>query len=126
MKKFWNQRVEPKALVISSIATLVGFLGTMVLFWFHRYDIPLAVLLGGLVVVISWLILFLIKKDDKTKIKLDIFAIYLRLTLVVLLAITFLVLDLALHIVIASPIFLIVSYFIVAMLTLLAFYRKDA
>lgn len=126
MKKFWNQRVELKALVISSIATLVGFLGTMVLFWFHRYDIPLAVLLGGLVVVISWLILFFVKKDDKAKIKLDVFAIYLRLILVFLLAITFLVLDLTLHIVIVSPVFLVVSYFAVSMITLLAFYRKDA
>ena len=126
MKKFWNQRVEFKALVISSIATVVGFLGTAVLFWFHRYDIPLAVLLGGLVVVSSWLFLFLAKKDDKTQIKFDIFAIYLRLTLVVLLAITFLVLDLTLHLVIVSPVFLVVSYFVIAMLTLLAFYRKDA
>ena len=126
MKKFWNQKVEFKAVVISSIATLVGFLATAVLFWFNRYDIPLAVLLGGLVVVGSWLLLLLIKKDDKTKIKFDIFAIYLRLTLVVILAITFLVLDLTAHVVIVSPIFLVVSYFVVAMLTLLAFHRKDA
>lgn len=125
MKKFWNQKVEFKAVVISSIATLVGFLATAVLFWFNRYDIPLAVLLGGLVVVGSWLLLLLIKKDDKTKIKFDIFAIYLRLALVVILAITFLVLDLTVHVVIVSPIFLIVSYFVVAMLTLLAFHRKE-
>ena len=125
MNKFWNQTVEFKALMISSIVTVVAFLGTAFLFWFQRYDVPLAVLLGGLVVVISWLILFLNKKDEKSKVKLDIFAIYFRLALVAVLTIVFVALQLGLKIVIVSPIYLVISYFVTAMLTLLAFYRKE-
>ena len=125
MKKFWNQTVEFKALVISSLATVVGFLGTAVLFWFQHYEIPLAVLLGGAIVAISWLILFLNKKGEKAKVKLDVFAIYLRLALVAIFTILFAVLQITLGVVIISPIFLVISYFVIAMLTLIAFHRKD-
>ena len=126
MNKFWNQTVEFKALIISSITTLVGFLGTMVLFWFDRYDIPLAVLLSGVIVVTSWLILFLSKKQDKEKTKLDIFAIYFRLGAVLISATVFTVLELTIKVVIISPIFLVISYLVISLVALLSFYRKDA
>ena len=125
MKKFWNQTVEFKALIISSTLTILGFLGTLFLFWFQRYDVPLAVLLGGLIVSISWLILYLSKRDGKARIKLDIFAIYLRLGLVAILAALFAFLQYAFSIVTVSPIFLVVSYLAVSLLTLLAFIGKD-
>ena len=125
MKKFWNQTVEFKALIISSSLTILGFLGTLFLFWLHRYDVPLAVLLGGLIVSISWLILYLSKRGGKARIKLDIFAIYLRLGLVALFAALFAFLQYACDIVTVSPIFLVVSYLTVSLLTLLAFIGKD-
>ena len=125
MKKFWNQTVEFKALIISSTLTILGFLGTLFLFWFQRYDVPLAVLLGGLIVSISWLILFMSKRGGKARIKLDIFAIYLRLGLVAIFAALFAFLQYAYNIVIVSPIFLVVSYLTVSLLTLLAFIGKD-
>ena len=125
MKKFWNQTVEFKALIISSTLTILGFLGTLFLFWFQRYDVPLAVLLGGLIVSISWLILFMSKRGGKARIKLDIFAIYLRLGLVAIFAALFAFLQYAYDIVIVSPIFLVVSYLTVSLLTLLAFIGKD-
>ena len=125
MNKLWNQTVEFKALIISSIVSVVGFLGTMVLFWFQRYDIPLAVLLAGVIVVSSWLILFLSKKKESSKIKLDIFAIYLRLGAVFLFTVLFAVLKLVWNIVIISPIYLVIAYLVISLSTLLAFYRKD-
>lgn len=125
MKKFWNQTVELKALIISSSLTTLGFLGTLFLFWFQRYDVPLAVLLGGLIVSISWLILFMSKRGGKARIKLDIFAIYLRLGLVAIFAALFAFLQYAYNIVIVSPIFLVVSYLVTSLLTLLAFIGKD-
>lgn len=125
MKKFWNQTVEFKALIISSSLTTLGFLGTLFLFWFQRYDVPLAVLLGGLIVSISWLILYLSKRGGKARIKLDIFAIYLRLGLVAIFAALFAFLQYAFNIVIVSPIFLVVSYLVTSLLTLLAFIGKD-
>ena len=125
MKKFWNQTVEFKALIISSTLTILGFLGTLFLFWFQRYDVPLAVLLGGLIVSISWLILFMSKRGGKARIKLDIFAIYLRLGLVAIFAALFAFLQYAYNIVIVSPIFLVVSYLTISLLTLLAFIGKD-
>ena len=125
MKKFWNQTVEFKALIISSTLTTLGFLGTLFLFWFQRYDVPLAVLLGGLIVSISWLILFMSKRGGKARIKLDIFAIYLRLGLVALLTALFAFLQYRFNIVTVSPIFLVVSYLTVSLLTLLAFIGKD-
>ena len=125
MNRFWNQTLEFKALVISIVATALAFGGTAFLFWFQRYDIPLAVLLGGIIVIISWLILFLNKRKDKPSVKLDILAIYLRLTLVVILAIIFTVLDIAFSIVVISPIFLVVSYIGYSLLNLLAYIRRD-
>ena len=125
MKKNWNQTVEFKALIISSSLTILGFLGTLFLFWFQRYDVPLAVLLGGLIVSISWLILFMSKRGGKARIKLDIFAIYLRLGLVAIFAALFAFLQYAYNIVIVSPIFLVVSYLTISLLTLLAFIGKD-
>ena len=126
MKRFWNQTLEFKALCISSIAGLVGFLGTMFLFWFHRYDIPLAVLLSGVIVSISWLVLYLNYKEGKEQIKLDIFAIYLRLGLIVIFTAVFAVLEIAFKLVIISPIYLVISYLVISLLTLLAFHRKGA
>ena len=125
MKKFWNQTVEFKALIISSLLTILGFLGTLFLFWFHRYDIPVAVFLGGAIISLSWLILYLSKRGGEGRVKLDIFAIYLRLGLVALLAILFTVLKLTIGLVIASPIVLIISYLAISLLTLLAFIGKD-
>ena len=124
MKKFWNQTVEFKSLVISIIATVLAFAGTAVLFWFNRYDIPLATLTSGLVVIISWLILYLNKKKDKPAVKLDILAIYLRLTLIVILAITFAVLELTINLVTVSPVFLVVSYLGYSLINLLAYIKK--
>ena len=124
MKKFWNQTVEFKSLVISIIATVLAFAGTAVLFWFDRYDIPLATLTSGLVVIISWLILYLNKKKDKPAVKLDILAIYLRLTLIVILAITFAVLELTIKLVTVSPVFLVVSYLGYSLINLLAYIKK--
>ena len=125
MKKFWNQTVEFKALIISSTITILGFLGTLFLFWFNHYEIPLAVLLGGLIVSLSWLMLNLSKKGGKARIRLDIFAIYLRLGLVAIFAALFALLQYAYEIVIISPIFLVVSYLTVSSLALIAFIGKD-
>ena len=124
MKKFWNQTVEFKSLVISIIATVLAFAGTAVLFWFNRYDIPLATLTSGLVVIISWLILYLNKKKNKPAVKLDILAIFLRLTLIVILAITFAVLELTIKLVTVSPVFLVVSYLGYSLINLLAYIKK--
>ena len=126
MNKFWNQTVEFKSLVISLITTLLAFGGTLVLFWFNRYDIPLAVLASGVVVSVSWLILYLNQRSANPKVKLDIFAIYLRLSLIVVMAIVFTALDLTLNLVIISPIFLVVSYIGYSLVNLLAYIRKDS
>ena len=126
MNKFWNQTVEFKSLVISLITTLLAFGGTLVLFWFNRYDIPLAVLASGVVVSLSWLILYLNQRSANPKVKLDIFAIYLRLSLIVIMAIVFAALDLTLNLVIISPIFLVVSYIGYSLVNLLAYIRKDS
>ena len=125
MKQFWNQTIEFKAFVISLAATVIAFLGTMCLFWFHHYEIPLAVLLGGTIVFGTWLILYFNKRRGEARVKLDIFAIYLRLGLVLILTILFTVLQLTLQIVTVSPIFLVVSYLVISLLTLLAYIRKD-
>ena len=126
MKNFWNQTVEFKAIVISSIVTVVAFMGTLFLFWFKHYEVPLAVLLGGLIVVSSWLVPLLSKKEGEMRIKLDVFTIFLRFGLVVLFVILFATLQLTTGIVLASPIFLLASYLVISLVTLLAFHRKDA
>lgn len=124
MNKFWNQTLEVKATIISLVATVLGFGGTAFLFWFHRYDIPLAVLTSGVVVGLSWFFLFLSKRRNVKNASLDTFLIYARLTIVVVLAIVFTALELALSIVIMSPIALVVSYLVISLLTLIAYFKK--
>ena len=124
MNKFWNQTLEIKSLIISTTVTILGFLGTLFLFWFNRYDIPLGVLLGGLVVSISWLLLYLSKRKGNKSVKLDIVLIYIRLSAIVVLAILFTALELGLQVVIVSPIFLVVSYLAVSLLTTIAYIKK--
>ena len=121
MSKFKDQSIEFRALIISLIVTVVGLLGTAVLFWFNRYDIPLAVLTSGLIVTLSWLFLYLNKKKEKPNPKLDIVFIYLRLILVVILAIVFIVLEITLSLVTVSAVFLVVSYLVISLSTLLAY-----
>ena len=124
MKKIWNQPLEVKALIISLTLTILGFLGTAFLFWFQRYDVPLAILASGIIVSLTWLFLYLSKKSDKKHVKLDIVLIYLRLTLVVGLAILFTVLQLTLGLVIISPIYLIIAYAVISLFTLIAYFMK--
>ena len=121
MSKFKDQSIEFRALIISLIVTVVGFLGTAVLFWFNRYDIPLAVITSGLIITLSWFFLYLNKKKEKPNPKLDIVFIYLRLILVVVLAIVFIVLEITLSLVTVSAVFLVVSYLVISLLTLLAY-----
>ena len=124
MKRFWNQTIEIKALIISMIATLLGFLGTAFLFWFNRYDIPLAILTSGVVVSLSWFALHLSRKKSKPLVKLDIILIYLRLAVILCLTIIFAIIEINLSLVIISPIFLVISYLVISLLTLLAYIRK--
>ena len=124
MKRFWNQTIEIKALIISLLATVVGFLGTAFLFWFHRYDIPLAILTGGGIIALTWFALFLSRRRNIPIVKLDIFLIFLRLILITSLTILFAVLDMTLGLVIISPIYLVISYLVISLLTLIAYFRK--
>ena len=124
MNRFWNQVLEVKALIISLVATFVGFGGTLFLFWFHRYDIPLAVLTSGAVVALSWFFLYLSKRSNNKHAKLDLFLIYARLTTIVVLAIVFTALELSLSLVILSPIALVASYLVISLLTLIAYFKK--
>ena len=125
MKKFFSQTIEIKALIISIIATVLGFLGTIFLFWWQRGDIPFGVLTGGGIIILGWLILYLSKKANKETAKLDVFVIFLRLTLLVLFAAVFAVLRLKLNLYIISPVSLIIAYLIVSLLTLTAHIGKD-
>ena len=124
MNKFWNQTLEIKALIISLVATVFGFGGTAFLFWFHRYDIPLAVLTSGVIIGLSWLFLYTSKRSGNKHTRLDMFLIYARLTAIVLLAIIFTALELALSLVIMSPIALVASYLVISLLTLIAYFKK--
>lgn len=124
MNRFWNQSIEFKSLIISIVATFLAFIGTAFLFWFQRYDIPLAILTSGIVVITSWLILYVNKGRNKPSVKLDIFAIFFRLTAIVVLAIIFAALELTLSLTIISPIFLVVSYIGYSLINLLAYIRK--
>ena len=124
MKRFWNQTIEIKAFIISLVLTTLGFGGTAFLFWFQRYDIPLAILTSGLIVSLTWLALYLSKRKEGKHIKLDLVLIYLRLILMISLAILFTVLELTISLVIISPIWLIVSYLILSLGTLLAYFKK--
>ena len=125
MKKFFSQNLEIKALIISITATVLGFLGTVFLFWYNRGDIPFGVLTGGGIIILGWLILYLSKKNGKETAKLDVFVIFLRLTLLVLLAAVFAVLRLKLNLYIISPVSLIIAYLVVSLLTLIAHIGKD-
>ena len=124
MNKFWNQTIEVKALIISLVATVVGFGGTAFLFWFHRYDIPLGILTSGVIVALSWFFLYLSKRGDVKRTKLDLFLIYARLIVVAGLAILFTALQLSLSLVIISPIALVASYLVISLLTLIAYFKK--
>ena len=124
MNRFWNQTIEIKALIISLVATVLGLGGTAFLFWFHRYDVPLGVLTSGVIVSLSWLFLYFSKRSNTKNTKLDLFLIYVRLVLIVGLAILFTALQLALSLVIISPISLVASYLVISMLTLIAYFKK--
>ena len=124
MNKFWNQTLEVKALIISLLATVVGFGGTSFLFWFQRYDIPLAILTSGVIVSLSWLALYLSKRGNTKRVKLDIALIYIRLILVVLIATLVTVLEINFAIVTISPVFLVISYLVISLLTLIAYFKK--
>ena len=124
MKKFWSLNSEARALIVSTLLIVIGAGGTAFLFWFHRYDIPLGVLIGGAVVALTWLALLLIKRTGKPMVKLDIAFIYIRLGVIVALAILFTVLAIVYGIVIASPISLIVGYGVISILTMMVFIRK--
>ena len=124
MKKLWNQNNEAKALIVSLILTILGFCGTAFLFWFHRYDIPLAILTGGGIVVLAWLTLYLVKRTNKPHTKLEIAILFSRLILVTSLAILFAVLAYALKIVVVSPIYLIISYFVISLVAMIFYLKK--
>ena len=124
MNKFWNQTIEVKALIISLIVTVLGFGGTAFLFWFQRYDIPLAILTSGAIVSLSWLALFLSKRGNTKRVKLDIALIYIRLILIVLIATVTTILEIKLAIVTISPVFLVISYLVISLLTLIAYFKK--
>lgn len=125
MKKFLNQTTEIKALIISSIATVLGFLGTMFLFWSNRGDIPFGVLTGGGIILLSWLILYLSKKNGKETIKLDIFVVFLRLGLLVAFSIAFALVQWKFGLYIISPVSLIIAYLVTSLLTLLVHLGKE-
>ena len=124
MKRFWSQTTEIKALFINLMLTILGFGGTMFLFWFHRYDVPLAILTSGIIVSFTWLCLYLSKRNGQKHIKLDVVLIYIRLALVVGLTLLFMILQMTNNIVIISPIWLIVAYLIMSLGTLVAYFTK--
>ena len=124
MNKFWNKPIEVKALIISLIVTILGFGGTAFLFWFNRYDIPLAVLLSGAIVAMTWLCLYLSKRKGQRNPKLDMVLIFLRLILIVGFAILFTVLQLRVHVVTVSPVYLVIAYLVISLATLIAYFKK--
>ena len=124
MNKFWNQTLELKALIISLVITFIGVGGTSFLFWFQRYDIPLAILTSGVIISLSWLALYLSKRGNTKRVKLDIALIYIRLILIVLIATVTTILEIKLAIVTISPVFLVISYLVISLLTLIAYFKK--
>ena len=124
MKKFWNLTSELRALLVSAFLTVLGLGGTAFLFWFQHYEIPLGVLVGGLVVALSWLALYLVKRSNKPHIKLDIALIYVRLGLIVALAILFTILGIIYGLKIISPISMIVAYLVISIPAMLVYIKK--
>ena len=124
MKKFWNLHSEERALIVSTLLTVIGVGGAAFLFWLGFYEIPLGVLVGGAVVALSWLALFLINKSAKPHIKLDILFIYLRLGVIVALAILFTVLSIVYKLRIISPISMILAYLVISIVTMIVFIKK--
>ena len=124
MKKFWSLNSEARALIVSTLLIVIGVGGTAFLFWFQRYDIPLGVLIGGAVVALTWLALFFVKRSGKPRIKLDIALIYIRLGVIVALAILFTVLNIVYNNVIAYPISMIIAYGIISILAMLVYIKK--
>ena len=124
MKKLWSQNSEARALIISTLLTVIGVGGTAFLFWFHRYDIPLAILLGGGVVSATWFSLYLVKKSNKPHVKIDITLIYVRLVIIVALAILFAILTYQYKLVIVSPIYMVISYLVISLITMVVYIKK--
>ena len=124
MKKFWNQNSEARALIVSTLLTVIGVGGTAFLFWLNHYEIPLAVLVGGGIVVLSWLALYFVKRSNKPHIKIDIALIYIRLAVIIALAILFTVLSFALGIRIVSPIVMVIAYLVISIPTMLVYIKK--
>ena len=124
MKKFWNLTSELRVLLVSAFLTVLGLGGTAFLFWFQHYEIPLGVLVGGLVVTLSWLALYLVKRSNKPHLKLDIALIYVRLGLIVALAILFTILGSIYGLKIISPISMIVAYLVISIPAMLVYIKK--
>ena len=124
--KFWNRPLEFKSFIICLITTLVMGLSTMCLFWLGYPEICLGLITSGSIVTLSWLIIYLYRrKHPEPKVKIDVIFIYVRLFLIVALAILFAVLQLTIKLVIISPVFLMIGYFVISLVALLALYRKD-
>ena len=124
MNKLWSQNSEFRAFIVSALLTLLGVGGTAFLFWFHRYDVPLAVLLGGGVVTMTWFSLYLVKRTNRPHTKIDITLIFTRLFIVVSLAFLFAILDYQFNLVIVSPIYLVVAYLVISLVTTFVFIKK--
>ena len=124
MKKFWSQNSEARALIVSTLLTVIGVGGTAFLFWFNRYDVPLGILVGGIVVILTWLALYFVKKSNKPHIKLDIALIYIRLAVIVLLAILFAILAFKFSLVIISPIYMVIAYLVVSLAAMSVYIKK--
>ena len=124
MKKFWNQNSEARAIIVSTLLTIIGFGGTAFLFWLGYYEIPFGVLLGGVVVTLSWFTLYLVKRSDKPHVKIDIVLIYLRLAVIFILAVLFTVLGLVYGLKIVSPIAMILAYLVISLPTMMVYIKK--
>ena len=123
---FWDRPLEFKSLIICCLTTVIMGLATMCLFWFGYPEICLGLITSGVIVTISWLVVYLYrKKHPEPKVKIDVIFIYIRLFLIVTLAIIFAILQLTIKLVIISPIYLIVGYFVISMVSLSALIRKD-
>lgn len=121
----WAKTFEGRALQMAAFSTTLIFAGSTVFFWYQRYDIPLAVLISGAVVFLTWLCLFFTRRSDKPFVKIDIALIFIRLIIIVGLAVLFALLEFNKGIRIISSIALVVSYLAISVLTLLvAMFKK--